>query len=74
VIYEEQDAATKALRAKQGFNFYDKPLRLAYAKAKANSEVAKEMVVNSQKGKAKRGRGGGEEEAGADKKRAAISK
>jgi len=49
-------------------------LRLAYAKAKANSEVAKEMVVNSQKGKAKRGRGGGEEEAGADKKRAAISK
>jgi U1 small nuclear ribonucleoprotein A len=32
VQFETEEAATAALAAKQGFNFYDKPLRLQYAK------------------------------------------
>ena len=31
VQFETEDAATAALAAKQGFNFFDKPLQLQYA-------------------------------------------
>lgn len=41
VTFREISSATQALRSLQGFSFFDKPMRLAYGKAKAN--VVREM-------------------------------
>ena len=32
VLFENEKAATAAMKAKQGFNFYDQPLRIQYAR------------------------------------------
>eukprot|EP00596_Hydrurales_sp_CCMP1899_P007503 CAMPEP_0119034056 /NCGR_PEP_ID=MMETSP1177-20130426/1110_1 /TAXON_ID=2985 /ORGANISM="Ochromonas sp, Strain CCMP1899" /LENGTH=188 /DNA_ID=CAMNT_0006991259 /DNA_START=162 /DNA_END=728 /DNA_ORIENTATION=+ len=40
VVFQDKSAATNALRGKQGFNFYEKPLKLQYAKNKSDA-VAK---------------------------------
>ena len=36
VVFEDVPAATNALRLMQGFPFYDKPMRIAYAKGKSD--------------------------------------
>lgn len=36
ISFESQEAATRALNERQGFNFFDKPLQLAYAKVKSD--------------------------------------
>lgn len=37
IIFRDIESATKALRAMQGFPFYDKPIRIQYAKTEADS-------------------------------------
>lgn len=36
IVFEDTAAATQALRSKQGFNFYDKPMRIDFAKSKSD--------------------------------------
>merc|ERR1719244_2480061 len=40
VVFKDIPSATNALRSMQGFPFYDKPMRIAYAKSKSDA-VAK---------------------------------
>lgn len=40
VVFRDISSATNALRSMQGFPFYDKPMRIAYAKSKSDA-VAK---------------------------------
>eukprot|EP00602_Paraphysomonas_sp_CaronLab_P007676 CAMPEP_0185024830 /NCGR_PEP_ID=MMETSP1103-20130426/8024_1 /TAXON_ID=36769 /ORGANISM="Paraphysomonas bandaiensis, Strain Caron Lab Isolate" /LENGTH=217 /DNA_ID=CAMNT_0027557895 /DNA_START=69 /DNA_END=722 /DNA_ORIENTATION=+ len=42
VVYQEITSATTALRRLQGFNFYDKPLRIAFAKQKSDIVAKKD--------------------------------
>jgi len=44
IVFNDVNAATSALRSKQGFLFYDKPLRIAFAKTKPNSVLLAEKV------------------------------
>lgn len=45
IVFNDVNAATSALRSKQGFNFYDKPLRIAFAKTKPDSVLLAEKVA-----------------------------
>jgi len=65
VSFESEAAATAALDARQGFNFFDKPLKLSYAKAKSDvlskadgSFVAREkpIVVSEEAGQPRKRR------------------
>jgi RNA recognition motif-containing protein len=38
VLFEDEKAATAAMKGKQGFNFYDKPLRIQYARGLPKGE------------------------------------
>eukprot|EP01039_Chlorochromonas_danica_P006153 gene6153-6780_t len=44
VIYDNVNAAANALKGKQGFNFYDKPLRIQFAKSKSHIIARKEGI------------------------------
>jgi len=63
VVFKDINSATNALRSMQGFPFYEKPMRINYAKKKSDA-VAKldgSYVVKEKKGKkSKAGEQGGE--------------
>lgn len=68
VVFEDVAAATNAMRSKQGFNFYDKPLRIAYSVNKSDivakrdgtfTDQGREKYVAPPKG-AKRAKTGGD--------------
>ncbi len=40
VLFEDEKAATAAMKGKQGFNFYDKPLRIQYARGLPKGDKA----------------------------------
>ena len=42
VVFADVAAATAAMRAMQGFPFYDKPMRIAYAKTKSDATAKAE--------------------------------
>ncbi|WFD34096.1 hypothetical protein MCUN1_000928 [Malassezia cuniculi] len=42
VVFRDQPSATAALNALDGFEFYDKPLALQYARTKANATIVAE--------------------------------
>ena len=49
IVYHDVEAATTALRARQGFNFYDKPLRIAFAKIQPSKTLAIQEKVEAGK-------------------------
>jgi len=49
VVYHDVESATVALRARQGFNFYDKPLRIAFAKIQPSKTLAIQEKVEAGK-------------------------
>jgi U2 small nuclear ribonucleoprotein B'' len=53
VVYHELNSSIAAMKGKQGFVFYDKPLRIGYAKAQSNVVARLETKSASKK---KRGR------------------
>lgn len=62
VVFKDINSATNALRSMQGFPFYEKPMRINYAKKKSDA-VAKldgSYVVKEKKGKKKAVEQGGE--------------
>jgi len=42
VLFENEKAATAAMKGKQGFNFYDQPLRIQYARSVPKDKSDKE--------------------------------
>jgi U1 small nuclear ribonucleoprotein A len=42
VLFENEKAATAAMKAKQGFNFYDQPLKIQYARGVPKDKSDKE--------------------------------
>mmetsp|Transcript_11926 Transcript_11926/g.19411 ORF Transcript_11926/g.19411 Transcript_11926/m.19411 type:complete len:220 (-) Transcript_11926:17-676(-) len=42
VVYQDSGSATNAMRRLQGFNLYDKPLRIAFAKSKSDIVAKKD--------------------------------
>ena len=42
VVFEDTEAATKAIEEVQGFELFEKPMHLDYAKAKSDATVLKE--------------------------------
>ena len=42
VVFEDTEAATKAIEEVQGFELFDKPMLLDYAKTKSDATVMKE--------------------------------
>ncbi|KAJ1403072.1 U2 small nuclear ribonucleoprotein B [Ochromonadaceae sp. CCMP2298] len=55
VVYHDLNSSIAAMKGKQSFIFYDKPLRIAYAKAQSNV-VARLEAKGAGAGKKKRGR------------------
>lgn len=55
VIFKEVSSATNALRSMQGFPFYDKPMRIQYAKT--DSDIIAKMKAPSWSGTASGRRG-----------------
>jgi RNA recognition motif-containing protein len=49
VVYQEVNAAAAALRAKQGFNFYEKPLKIAFAKINPSKTMTIKAKVDAGK-------------------------
>ncbi|XP_020608892.1 U1 small nuclear ribonucleoprotein A-like [Orbicella faveolata] len=56
VVFRDLTSATNALRSMQGFPFYDKPMRIQYAKSKSDAVAKKEgtYVQREKKPKEKR--------------------
>lgn len=56
VVFRDLTSATNALRSMQGFPFYDKPMRIQYAKSKSDAVAKKEgtFVQREKKPKEKR--------------------
>jgi RNA recognition motif-containing protein len=46
VVFEDVAAATNAMRRLQGFNFFDKPLRIQFAKEKSDTIAKREGTYN----------------------------
>lgn len=44
IVYQDVNSAATALRSKQGFNFYDKPLKIAFAKIKPSSVALAQKI------------------------------
>ncbi|KAJ3200931.1 hypothetical protein HK099_002469, partial [Clydaea vesicula] len=42
VVFEDTSCSTAALRSLQGFNFYDQPIKISYAKSTSNATLIKE--------------------------------
>merc|ERR1712142_557453 len=53
VIFKEISSATNALRAMQGFPFYDKPMKIAYCKTDSDI-IAKQKGTYEDRGARKR--------------------
>jgi len=56
IVYEDVRAATTAIKERQGFNFYGKPLNIAFAKGKSNIVARKEGVLQANAPRQKRQR------------------
>mmetsp|Transcript_22904 Transcript_22904/g.29910 ORF Transcript_22904/g.29910 Transcript_22904/m.29910 type:complete len:227 (+) Transcript_22904:153-833(+) len=54
VCFADKAAATNALRQMQGFPFYDKPMRIAFAKQKSDKILKREGVYDPAKKRKKR--------------------
>uniref|UniRef100_A0A7S0SQW6 RRM domain-containing protein n=1 Tax=Chromulina nebulosa TaxID=96789 RepID=A0A7S0SQW6_9STRA len=48
VVFQDITTATNALKGKQGFNFFGKPLKIAYSKTTSNIIKRKELLNQSQ--------------------------
>lgn len=67
IVYSDVQSATVALRSKQGFCFFDKPLKIAYAKIQPSKtqEVEEKVAAGrvsaaAQSNKKRKATGGGE--------------
>ena len=47
VLFDTVEAASEAMEKKQGFNFYDKPLRIAYAKSLPKEAQQKRSIAEA---------------------------
>jgi len=67
VVFKDISSATNALRSMQGFPFYDKPMRISYAKTKSDT-VAKADGTYVERAKKRRQEEGTKAQGGTQKK------